>query len=327
MIPKAMIHFTAVAALFAASTGCESDSPNTAVDSLRIYSPAAPPSPMVEHNQNLAAALNRCKIGPVAEIVPRALPDAINVLANVGEDDRANDWQIVTSVDYLPATTGTGPDWHSYDRANTDLLFISALYDVGFGLLAFSPEIRVPEDLRGKRIAVPKRPSSLRVLVEAQLRDGWGILDDVELIDLPPPVVALAVKVGKVDATFWNMMLESPDGFAPMIPSLSKTGHWIGVDDRALAAINAANDFSVDTVAIDGDAGAQLLSLRQGLAAWASSDTKTIDRVLNCITANVGAGPGLPATRAEMQRWPGLTEGLMHPSARALYATGSDSEE
>jgi len=290
-------------------------------DPLRLYSPAAG-DPMLAYNNNVVETLNQCDPTLDAGLIAVALPDSINQFAEVAPSEKASHWPIVTIVDFLPAVQQSGPDWHGFDRKNDDLLMVSALYDVGWGVIAFDPTIQTPDDLRGKRIAVPHRPSSLRVIIEAQLRDGWDILDDVILVDTPPNRVVDAVEAGDVDATFWNGVMSSPTGYLPMFPSLSETGHWIDVDDEAVSAINTANGFDVSTVAIQGDDGPRLISFRQGLAAWRSTDDTMINEALTCLSQNAGTLPGLPDSVDAMRYWPGMTKENLHPAARAFYDRG-----
>ena len=145
---------------------------------------------------------------PHAGVVAIPLPDSINAIT-----DKRHELPIVTTVDFLPARDGTGPSWHAYHRANKDLKLVCALYEVAFGILVFR---------KGPRIGVPPRPSSVRVLTEALLRDGYGILDEVELVDLRPDEVT----PDRVDATALHL-LSFKQGLAA----------WDGTEDSVVTSL------------------------------------------------------------------------------------------
>lgn len=249
---------------------------------LTIYSPAPAATPLHELNRRLFA--------PHASIVAMPLPDSINAITQ-----KRHHLPIVTTVDFLPARDRTGPSWHAYDRANKDLKLVCALYDVAFGIMAFAPG-----DLKGRKIGVPPRPSSVRVLTEALLRDGWGILDDVELVDLRPH----EVEPGRVHATSWNLL---PEGTAPLLPYLK--GRWLDVGEDAIAAINEANAFKIDGVPAGGTT---LLSFKQGLAAWDSTEESVVVSVLQ----------RLPQATLD---WPALSEAHVHPGALQFFRERASS--
>ncbi len=56
------------------------------------------------------------------------------------------------------------------------------------------------EDLRGKTIAVPNRFSNQRLLIYKGLKDRGMTLDDVKLLEMPPPDMPAALYAGAVDA-------------------------------------------------------------------------------------------------------------------------------
>lgn len=288
-----------------------------------IYSPAPVATPLHKANAELVSALD-ASFSLSAGIVAMPLPDSINTINTLAPQDRAFHLPIVTSVDFLPAIHRAGPGWHAYDRANTDLKMAAALYDVAFGVFAISGQISSPEDLRGKTIGVPPRPSSVRLLTEALLRDGWGILDAVELVDLPPPAVPDALSSGRIDATTWNLLTFGPGKLAPAIPGLLQMpgAHWIDVDDQAVARINAANPFKIsqsqvrsERLAEPGARGATLLSFKQGLAVWSATPDMIVTEILERLTMR-GGGALSPGDMAD---WPFATADLFHPAACAFF--------
>ncbi|MGD9923994.1 MAG: ABC transporter substrate-binding protein [Pseudorhodoplanes sp.] len=292
-----------------------------------IYSPAPVTTPLHRANAQMADAL--CANGsPLrAGIVAMPLPDSINAINALAPEAKPLHLPIVTTVDFLPAIHQSGPDWHAYDRANADLKMAAALYDVAFGVLVISGQIRSPEHLRGKRIGVPARPSSVRLLTEALLRDGWGILDAVELVDIAPPAVADALASGRIDATTWNLLTFGPGTIAPAVPGLLEMAgaHWIEIGDQTIARINAANPFRVSASRVQASRVAEpgskrapdvtLLSFKQGLAVWSATPHEVVTKILERLSMRGIRYPSL----GDMADWPSATAELFHPAACAFF--------
>lgn len=60
--------------------------------------------------------------------------------------------------------------------------------------------IRSMADLRGKRVAVPNRYSNQRLLVFRALNDAGMTIEDIELVEMPPPDMPAALYAKAVDA-------------------------------------------------------------------------------------------------------------------------------
>lgn len=298
---------------------------------LVIYSPAPVTTRLHGCNIDLVKCLGSGDGSMSADLVAMPLPDSINTISALPEAERSRHLPIVTTIDFLPAIRRQGPDWHAYDRANADLKMASSIYDVAFGLLATSGDISSPDDLRGKRIGAPARPSSVRVFTEALLRDGWGILDDVELVDLPPSAVMDAVSSGRIDATTWNILTIGSGIVSPAMPALLQRpgARWIEVDDPTVARINAANPFrtALASVTMDRIAGLSaapasavtLLSFRQGLAVWSSTPDDVVRKILERLKAHGPDFQDLPRSVADMADWPLLKSELLHPAANDFF--------
>ena len=61
-------------------------------------------------------------------------------------------------------------------------------------------QIRRMQDLRGKRVAVPNRFSNQRLLIFRALNDAGMKVDDIELVEMPPPDMPAALYAKAVDA-------------------------------------------------------------------------------------------------------------------------------
>lgn len=286
---------------------------------LTIYSPAPPTNPMHKLNLALAGAAVGHPSLDALNIPPLALPQSITNVASEPPTERAAYWPIVTTVDFALARAGAGPDWHGYPRPCPDLKFVSRLYDVGFGISLWDGPADDYRSLRGKRIAVPPRPSAVRLMTEVLLRDGWDILDDVTLVDMVPPAIADAKAAGEVDGTSWNLVVPCASGYRTMLPDdLVTSGHFVPVDEGALLRINGAHPFTL-ALSLLLDGVPPLLSFAQALAAWNESDPAQITAMLEFIEAKGGSLPGYPRSSKEMAAWPGLTGKEVHPVARAFF--------
>lgn len=279
-----------------------------AADTLSIYSPAAPPNKMWSLNESVGAMLQECGVAPEVTSIPAALPNMVLDIKQL--ESVANHLPIMTTVDFYPAREGTGPEWHAYPDANPDMKFVAALYDVGVGFQVFDEAIKKPEDLRGAAIGVPRRPSSPRVLVEAILGDAWGVLDDVTLVDMPPNKVGEAIANGTISATSWNMLIQTPGGYRPMLGDLP--GHWLSLSDEDIEKVHAASDIRIAPTVIEGPDSVRNASFKQGLVAWSSTPDAVVTGILECLSKR--------ADPAVLVDWPGLEPGDLHPAAANFYA-------
>ena len=296
------------------AVACADEKAEIAGPAVTIYSPAPPSIMLHDHNVALGEALRGCGIPNT--VVPQALPRSITQFSDASDNDKKYHLPIVTTIDFLPAIHNKGPAWHAYGRPYTDLKFVSSLYDVAFGVLAFNDAIRLPADLKGKRIGAPPRPSAVRVYTEALLRDGWGLLGDVEIVDMKPNDLTTAVTGGTVNATTWNLISLSADGPRPMVPPLLEIedAHWIPVGSDAVQKLNEANGFEVARSAYSPTPGNEvdLLSFRQALAAWEATPDETVSAILGCLKKN--------ETPHAMATWPGLKAQYTHKAALEFFA-------
>lgn len=275
-----------------------------------IYSPA--PAATRLHALNEVFGEMLAKGGIDNEVIAVALPDAINQIADLPPDERVVHLPIITPIDLLPAVYKNGVDWHAYERANHDLKFVASLYDVAFGVMAFSAALKIPDDLRGKRIAVPPRPSSVRIYSEALLFDAWGLEGDVELVDMPPPLILDAVKAGDIDATTWNITTLEGSKTVAALPWVAAYdgAHWIAVGDEVAQRINQQHDFVVETMML-GDV--KLLSFRQGLAVWRETPDEIVRQIMDILVA--AKGGQLYHQLSDLRHWPKLDVDLRHPAS------------
>ncbi len=269
---------------------------------ITIYSPAPATIRMHALNQILGERL--LKAGIANEVVAVALPDAVNQICDMEPKQRALHLPIMTSVDLLPAIRRTGPDWHAYTRANSDLRLLASLYDVGFGICVFDPAIQTPDDLRGKAVYCPPRPSSVRLMTEALLFDGWGLKGEVELINSRPPDLAPMIVTGKLAATSWNLVTLEGVESTPLIPAVSR---FLPVDGATLERMNAAMAALLGRCQVDGTS---VIAFSQGLCVWEETPHDLCQSILDVL--GEGAGPFFDDP-ARQKKWPGLAKDHLHP--------------
>ncbi|MGE4338323.1 MAG: ABC transporter substrate-binding protein [Pigmentiphaga sp.] len=295
---------------------------------LMIYSPATPTTILHRQNQAIGAALESRGLTNTVEAL--ALPQSVNLLAEKSPSEKSLHLPILTTVDVLPAILGVGPKAHTYVRANHDLKFITSLYDVGFGVLAFDNTIKTPADLRGKRIAAFAPSSSVRVFTEALLQ-AWQIREDVEILEIPPSELEDAILSQRVDATTQLTLCKTSQGFLPTLPSLLQIAgaRWIDVDETTVAAINTSQTFKTQRLSIEvddiscsnvlPDKPASLLSFRQALMGWDSTPASIVRAILSCLESDWFQSRDLRNRASEMASWPALTSGQIHEAALAFY--------
>ena len=227
---------------------------------------------------------------------------------------------IVTTADFALARSGAGPEWHRYARRNSNLLFVSALYDVGFGLQVIDPAIRHPVDLAGRRIAAPPRPSTVRMMAEALVSAGWNLAQPAFVDASPAQGLAMLVE-GKVDALAWNLILPGANGFAPMLGAPADA-RYLPIEPDIIAHVNGRHGFALGRFVHDGFP--TLISFAQALAAWRDTPPPIIGTILASIERHGRDYAGLPDDARKMLAWPHLKPKELHPVARSFYADRAD---
>lgn len=262
----------------------------------------------------------------VTSVEALALPDSINQMSNYPESLKCNKIVLINSFDYVAAIKQSGPEWHSYQRPNSDLRFVANLYRAAVGIASLDPKIANPLDLKGKRIAVPPRPSAVRVLIEALLRDGWGILNDVELVDSHPAQVSDRLNRGEIDATACESVLETADGYE--VTSSSSMKHmafeWIEVESSAVDQMNSSHGGGFKRSPVcRNDTEVGLLNFDQGLSAWQCTEPEVVFQILNVLISRgiewANRTGGVPFAIERMIDWPDLTNLTLHEGANQFY--------
>jgi NitT/TauT family transport system substrate-binding protein len=141
--------------------------------------------------------------------------------------------------------------------------------------------IRGMRDLRGKKIAIPSRFSNQHMLIRKALKDQGMTIDDITLVEMPPPDMPAALSVKAVDAItsgepfmaqaemdgygrvlyqakeiwpdFISCVLvvsqktidEHPDWVQDLVTGIARSGLWLeqGMDHRMKAAKTVATNY------------------------------------------------------------------------------------
>lgn len=275
---------------------------------LTIYSPAPPATRL--HALNVAFGALIAARGVANQVVAMALPDSINAIAHLRPEDRAYHLPIVTPVDFAPARDRTGPPWHAYERASSDLKLLAGLYDVAFGVMALRSGISKPDELQGCRVAAPPRPSSVRLLSEALLFDAFDLKGQVEIVDARPTDLRAMLDAGEIDATTWNITTLESAAPVPAVPWLSTDPdvHWLAVSAADARRLSASHPFVVESCWLND---VSLLSFRQGLAVWDETPHDICAAILDALACDT-SGLFWRGVR-DWAHWPGGRSDMLHP--------------
>ena len=306
---------------------------------LELYSPAPGHSEIHRYNVAVADLITGSDAAMTASATPLALPDSINRLCKAAPEFKALQLILVNHFDFLCAVEQKGPDWHFYDRANTDLKFVANLFGGGIGLLTADLSINSPRELVGKRIAVLPRPSAVRAIVEILLRDGWGILDRVELLDGGPTSDSESFASGNSDVRVVTT-IETKKGFklvAPLPEGTNPSMNWIDIDQSAINRMTAASGVTFDRhvhpplkdcVIQPSDQCARpeagLVRFDKGLSAWEDTAPDVIGELLGLLVAEGNrwkkSTGSITFDVERLGNWAPLDESYIHQGARQFYS-------
>jgi TRAP-type uncharacterized transport system substrate-binding protein len=304
---------------------------------LEFFSPAPAGNPMHSMDVAVVKLLNRyhSRISASWRSVP--LPDQIPLIDQFPDERKKHSLPIVSSVDFMPARSGEGPSWHRYERPFKDLKFVATTSVIGFGISTFDETINTSDQLAGKTIAVIPRPSTLRVLSEAVLRDAWGIYDQVTLKESFYPEARKALLAGEVNATFWNSAWEIESGFQCLDPGIlqERQAHWIGMSLKNVKDVNKKNPWGLHRMLVPAGAitakgpkldptkEVGLAGLSIAICAWDSTENELVYELVRFLDEVASLWQdytsGCHLSLARMARFPGINDKLVHSGALGYY--------
>jgi len=264
-------------------------------------------------------------------------PDHINRIDHLPPDFRKYSLPIVPNTDFMPARLGQGPDWHCYAREHKDLKFVACTGVIAVGVATYSPDVRDAKDLKGKRMGLMPRPSSFRILMEAILRDGWDMEDQVHLIDAFPAKIKGGLISGEIDATINIQSAELLSGFQCFDMGLleAKETHWVGLSMEDMQRINRNNAWKGHRVLVprgsiraegprlDPAVDVGMAGFSMALCAWDDTEEEIVYELVRFLDEKAELWPeytnGCPISLARMARFPGIKEEIVHPGALEYF--------
>ncbi|HSH17714.1 MAG TPA: ABC transporter substrate-binding protein [Verrucomicrobiae bacterium] len=124
--------------------------------------------------------------------------------AGLFEPVRFNGWPELKEAylsGYTPATFILAPMAMALREQGVPLKIVYLGHRDGTAVMVHKDsQIYRMQDLRGKKVAVPNRYSNQRLLIFRALRDAGMTVEDIELIEMPPPDMPAALYAKAVDA-------------------------------------------------------------------------------------------------------------------------------
>ncbi|WP_299772517.1 hypothetical protein [uncultured Pseudoteredinibacter sp.] len=274
------------------------------------------------------------------------LPERLEALLEKPLDDRKGDLVHITSVDFSLVKNGKGPKWHSYSKKSEDLKFVANTLKWGYGMLTLDPSITDSESLKGKRVGVVSRPSTLRLFAEAALKDKWNLVEgDVELISSSFSGLPKLLRDKTVDAIYLPIVDLRRDSYRVMFPDLfeKESVYWVPLPQQNKGSYSANFPMPTSILPKDSVAGIvntprksiQVLTLQSALFAWSSTPDHIVRDTLVTMgedsaawkkLPNVGMRDfyfkdGQPLNVNSMSEFPGLSLMDVHPEAAKFYSS------
>lgn len=244
---------------------------------------------------------------------------------------------ILPNTDFVIARQGEGPPCHCYNRAFTELRFVATLCCGTWGVTTYDPEIKTPEQLIGRKIGVEPEGGAPRVLMDAVLRDAWGIYNKVVIVECGPLQVKQGLLSRDLDATFWVRTWEVVDGFACGDLGVldARETHWVSLSREDVERINNRNPWKTHRVLmprgsirargpkVDPQEDVGLPGFTSALCAWENTEGEVVYELLRFLDEKSQLWPdytdGCPLSLARMSRFPGITEDTVHAGALRYY--------
>jgi NitT/TauT family transport system substrate-binding protein len=161
------------------------------------------------HRKTVASSKEKFRVGflPVTCHLTCPVTDFINKNMT-GESSfepvRFNGWPELKEAflsDYMPATFILAPLAMALREQGVPIKIVYLGHRDGTAMMVHTnSHIYRIEDLKGKTIAVPNRYSNQRLLIFKALRERGMKIDDVHLVEMPPPDMPVALRSGAVDA-------------------------------------------------------------------------------------------------------------------------------
>ena len=171
--------------------------------------------------------------------------------------DRARSIRLGVSIVYGAAKDGLAPLFKK-KRENMRLLFSHMISLSGLFLTA-DPDIRVPADLKGKRVGVGERGSAFLVETRFLLKDCLGVWDQIKKEYLGFKAARDAFMDGLIDAVYspGNIRGKGRYGVHPLMKSalqLKKGLHFVKVTEEDISRGSKATGWPLSTMTVPAGA-------------------------------------------------------------------------
>ena len=168
-------------------------------------------------------------------------------------NDRAKTVRLGVSFPYWAAKDGLAPLFKR-KHENMKLMF-SHMISLGGLVATADPNIRVPADLKGKRVGVGERGSAFLVETQLLLRDMWGIWDQIKPEYLGFKAARDAFMDGLIDAVYspGNVPGKGKYGVHPLMKSalqLKKGLHFVQLTEEDVAKGAKASGWPLSTMVV-----------------------------------------------------------------------------
>lgn len=225
----------------------------------------------------------------------------------------------------LDAARGKPPFNESYDS----IRWVGKTIVVGAVLISSSPDIRKPEDMVGKRVALGARGATTDLGPSAVL-DAWGIRDQVKLSYLPWGPGKTAFLDGTVDVHLLSAIdigggkYRPPPAGAEIMAS-PKPVYFISVDEEVCRKAREKSGYPIYPMPVPagalGPKQPDPISMIHMVISWYADlamDPKVAYEISRIMWENVGQfaekhATGKGITKDNIHMVPGLTEADMHP--------------
>ncbi len=234
--------------------------------------------------------------------------------------------------DVVNAQEGNPP----YGKKYPDLKLIGKKDTSAKAFCTYDPEIRTPEDIIGKRVGSMTEVQSPTILMNAVMRDAWGIFDQVKMSYHIPKDFKDILITGVAD-TVWGACFTVAEGGFGSSAYFSeiwgaKHTYVVNITQDDVDKVNAANDWKTEHILVpkgalgensppDEDTGC--IAIMGPIFCWPEVDEEIVYELVKFHDEYADEWSrrlGLTAPRPEfMVACPGITEDRFHPGAIRYY--------
>jgi len=238
----------------------------------------------------------------------------------------------MATMEVVAAWQGKPP----YKRKFTDLKYLGLCNLPGFTFITYNPDIRTPQDLIGKTIALNIRGTPVTTLGEITLEHGWGIYDKVRLSYHLPMSHKDVLLTGVADAVFSGQATPIKGGEFEVFPYClqiigARKTYWLDITEEDVARIDEKTPWKATRLVLPKGAlgpdvppeDVGLLVMVVAFLIWEDTPEEIAYELVKLLAENgeewSRRGGGMETSAEYMASLPGLTEDMLHPGALRYY--------